>query len=95
MLAAFAPSFLFITVMFPYVARVRDDAVVSAALIGINAAVVGAIAGATISLSFGAIVDGFTAVLAVTSFVLFVRGVDAAYLIVGGGVLGAAVYLLP
>lgn len=94
MLVAFAPSFLFVTAMFPYVARVRDDPVVESALVGINAAVVGAIVGATVSLSFGAVVDGFTAVLAVAAFVLFVRGVDAAYLIVGGGTLGAAVYLL-
>lgn len=54
---AFAPSFLFIALMFPYVARVRDDAVIQAALDGINAAVVGAIVGATVSLAFGAIVD--------------------------------------
>lgn len=28
------------------------------------------------------------------AFVLFVRGVDATYLIVGGGALGAAAYVL-
>ncbi|MFC7203798.1 chromate efflux transporter [Haloferax namakaokahaiae] len=94
MVGAFAPSFFFITVMFPYVARVRDNAVVGVALTGINAAVVGAIVGATITLGLDAIVDGFTALLALVSFVLFARGVDAAYLILGGGVVGAVVFFL-
>ncbi|WP_135305447.1 chromate efflux transporter [Haloarcula amylovorans] len=108
MLGAFAPSFLFITGAFPYVARVRDNTVVQAALAGINAAVVGAIIGATVTLAVDAfaVIEGspmFLAVsgfdparvlLAVVTFGLFTRDVDAMYLILGGGVLGAGVFFL-
>ncbi len=65
-----------------------------AALAGINAAVVGAIAGASVTLAFDAVIDPITAALAAASFALFVKGVDAAYLIVGGGLVGAGAYLL-
>ncbi|WP_224448687.1 chromate efflux transporter [Haloprofundus salilacus] len=94
MVGAFAPSFVFVVAFFPYVARVRENEVVKTALLGVNAAVVGAIIGATVSLSTEAILLGstvgtvFAAGLAVAAFLLFVRGVDAAYLIIGGGVLG-------
>lgn len=91
---AFAPSFLFIVAMFPYVAKVRRNPRVKAALVGVNAAVVGAILGATVLLAREAIVDAFTASLAVATFALFLRDVDAAYLILGGGGLGVAVYAL-
>lgn len=108
MFGAFAPSFLFITGAFPYVARVRDNDVVREALFGINAAVVGAIVGATVTLAFSAFAvvtgtpdsvanvpfDPVRVTLAVVTFVLFTRDVDAAYLIIGGGVLGAAVFFL-
>ncbi|MFB9807962.1 chromate efflux transporter [Haladaptatus pallidirubidus] len=93
-LAAFAPSFVFIVAMFPYVAKVRDNPQVRIALVGINAAVVGAILGATVSLAREAIIDPLTAALAVATFVLFVRGVQAATLILGGGFVGFAVFYL-
>lgn len=108
MLGAFAPSFLFITGAFPYVAQVRDNTVVQAALAGINAAVVGAIVGATVTLAVDAFaviegspmylaISGFDPVrvlLAVITFGLFTRDVEAMYLILGGGVLGAGVFFL-
>ncbi|MDS0278812.1 chromate efflux transporter [Halomicroarcula sp. S1AR25-4] len=106
MLGAFAPSFLFITGAFPYVARVRDDETVRAALYGINAAVVGAIVGATVTLAVDAFavvggspfgvtgVDPFRVALAVTTFALFTRDVDAMYLILGGGLVGASVFFV-
>lgn len=108
MVGAFAPSFLFITLAFPYVARVRDNDIVRVALFGINAAVVGAIVGATVTLAFDAfaVVTGTPAMfaalsldpvrvgLAAVTFWLFTRGTDAAYLIIGGGALGATVYFL-
>ncbi|MEA5387855.1 chromate efflux transporter [Haloarculaceae archaeon H-GB11] len=108
MVGAFAPSFLFITGAFPYVARVRENEVVKAALYGINAAVVGAIVGATVTLATdafaviggtpavfaGAPLDPVRVALAALTFGLFTRDVDAAYLIVGGGVLGTAVFFL-
>ncbi|WP_266080079.1 chromate efflux transporter [Haladaptatus caseinilyticus] len=92
--AAFAPSFVFIVAMFPYVARVRDNPQIRTALVGINAAVVGAILGATVSLAQEAIVDPLTTMVAFGTFVLFVRGVKAVTLILGGGVIGIVAYYL-
>ncbi|MFC6835734.1 chromate efflux transporter [Halomarina ordinaria] len=91
---AFGPSFVFIMGFFPYFARVRENAVVRTALVGVNAAVVGAILGATVTLAQEGIVDVLTAGLAVVTFVLFVRGVDSVYLILGGGGLGVLVFSL-
>ena len=101
MLGAFAPSFLFVTLLFPYFARVRENDVVQSALVGVNAAVVGAILGATISLAGDAFVapgtttpDLFRVLLGVVTFALFVHGTSAARLIVGGAVAGAGFYVL-
>ena len=51
----------------------------------------GAILGATATLARETFVDPITVVLAAATFVLFVRGTSAAYLILGGG--GAGVLL--
>ncbi|ADJ13999.1 chromate efflux transporter [Halalkalicoccus jeotgali] len=91
---AFGPSFAFILGLFPYFARVRENEGVRTALIGVNAAVVGAILGATVTLATESFVDPFTVALAVATFGLFHRGVHAAPLIVGGGALGMAWYFL-
>ncbi|MGM0605150.1 MAG: chromate efflux transporter [Halobacteriota archaeon] len=109
MVGAFGPSFLFIVAFFPHFVRIRDDEIVQTALIGVNAAVVGAILGATVALaseSFvvddplapiaigGTLLDGFAIALAAGTYWLFVRGVHAAYLIVGGGAIGVAAFVL-
>ncbi len=93
-IGAFGPSFAFIMGFFPYFARVREKDVVRTALTGVNAAVVGAILGATVTLAAESFVDPFTVGLAVATFWLFVRGLHAAYLIVGGGTVGMAWYFL-
>ncbi|WP_440764860.1 chromate efflux transporter [Natronorubrum sp. DTA7] len=91
---AFGPSFAFIMGFFPYFARVRENDIVQTALTGVNAAVVGAILGATVTLAIESFVDLFTVLLAIVTVGLFVRGVHAAYLIVGGGAVGTAWYFL-
>lgn len=90
-IGAFGPSFAFIMGFFPYFAKVRENEIVQKSLIGVNAAVVGAILGATVTLAKEGIIDPFTTALAVISFALFVRGVSAVYLIIGGGGLGILV----
>lgn len=89
---AFGPSFAFIMGFFPYFATVRENEIVRTALIGVNAAVVGAILGATVTLAAESFVDAFTIALAVLTFGLFLRGIHAAYLILGGGAIGIAWY---
>jgi chromate transporter len=93
-LGAFLPSFVFVVIGFPYVARVRENDVIQIALAGVNAAVVGAIAGATVGLADEAFVDAFTVALGTVTFVLFVRGESAIRLILGGGAAGLAAYYL-
>lgn len=91
---AFGPSFVFILTFFPYFAKVRENEIIQDALVGVNAAVVGAILGATVALAREAILDPLTAGLALVTFALFVRGVSAAYLIISGGAVGIAAFLL-
>ncbi|MFB6251831.1 MAG: chromate efflux transporter [Halobellus sp.] len=93
-IGAFGPSFVFIMGFFPYFARVRENDVIQTALTGVNAAVVGAILGATVTLAAESFVDIFTVALAAVTFGLFVRGTHAAYLILGGGGIGTAWYFL-
>jgi len=93
-IGAFGPSFVFIMGFFPYFARVRENDVIQTALTGVNAAVVGAILGATVTLAAESFVDAFTVALAIITFGLFVRGTHAAYLILGGGGVGMAWYFL-
>lgn len=93
-IGAFGPSFVFILGLFPYFARVRENEIVQAALKGVNAAVVGAILGATATLARESFVDPLTVLLATVTVVLFVRGVDAVYLIFGGGAVGMAAFFL-
>lgn len=108
-IGAFGPSFLFIVGFFPYFAKVRENEIAQSALVGVNAAVVGAILGATATLAVesfviaeptlpvgiaGRAVDLFAVALAVVTYWLFVRGVHAAYLILGGGALGVGVFFL-
>ncbi|ELY47675.1 chromate efflux transporter [Natronorubrum sulfidifaciens] len=94
MVGAFGPSFAFIMGFFPYFSRVRENDIVQSALIGVNAAVVGAILGATVTLALESFVDSFTVALAAVTSVLFVRDVHAASLILGGGGVGMAWYFL-
>lgn len=60
---------------------------------GVNAAVVGAILGATVSPARGSFVDSPTIVLAGATFVPFLWRVDAVSLIFGGAV-GIGAFLL-
>lgn len=47
----FGPLFVFIMAFFPYFAQVRENGIVQLSLVGVNAAVVGAILGATVTLA--------------------------------------------
>ncbi len=106
-IGAFGPSFAFIIGFFPYFAKIRENEIVQTALVAVNAAVIGAILGATILLaqeSFiveqpsipiaisGLVFDLITVLLAIATYWLFVRGIHAAYLIVGGGTIGIGAF---
>ena len=108
-IGAFGPSFAFIIGFFPYFAKIRENEIVQTALTAVNAAVIGAILGATVILAeetfivadpslpiaaAGTVFDLFTLVLTVATYWLFVRGIHAAYLILGGGVIGMGAFFL-
>jgi chromate transporter len=92
-IGAFGPSFIFIMGLFPYFARVRENEVIQTALQGVNAAVVGAILGASVTLAresfiIDGVLDPLSVVLASLTFYLFTRDIDAIYLIFAGGAIG-------
>lgn len=108
-IGAFGPSFAFIIAFFPYFAKVRENETVQTALTAVNGAVIGAILGATVILAEESFIvdqpsislpiadmvfDLFGVLLAIATYWLFVRGVHAAYLIVGGGAIGVGAFFL-
>lgn len=108
-IGAFGPSFAFIIGFFPYFAKIRENEIVQTALTAVNAAVIGAILGATVILAEESFIveqpsvpvpvadvvfDLFAVALGVATYWLFVRGVHAASLIAGGGVIGVAAFFV-
>ncbi len=96
----FLPSFFFILVGAPYIEKLRNNQNLTAALSGVTAAVVGVIL--NLALMFGATVifphqetNFFGMSLAVLSFVaLYFFKLDVLLVVILGGVLGLAKYLL-
>ncbi len=85
----FLPGFVLVAVSGPLVARVRKSAAAAAFLDGVNAASLALIAWVLVTLGRASLVDPVSVGVAVVSFVLLIRfRVNAAVLILGGGVLG-------
>ena len=88
-LAIFLPSFVFVAMLNPLVARVRADRRASGFLNGVNAAAIALMMGVGIILGRAAIVDVPTAVLAAVALVLVMRyRTTATWLVPAGAVLG-------
>ncbi len=93
--AIFLPSFAFVAMLNPLVARVRGDRRASGFLDGVNASAIALMTGVSVTLGQTAIVDGPTAALAALALLLLARyRVQATWLIVGGGVLGVIYRLI-
>ena len=93
--AIFLPSFVFVALSHPLLPRIRGSRGAGAFLDGVNVAALGLMAAVTWQLARSAITDGFTAVLAVASGVLLIRGgVNSVWLIAGGAAAGLAYRLL-
>jgi len=93
--AIFLPSFLFVAALNPLVPRLRRSAVLSALLDGINVAAVGLMAAVLLVLARDAVVDWYSAALAVLAGVLLLRfRLNSAWLVAGGGVAGLAYHLV-
>jgi chromate transporter len=87
--SVFAPAFALVLAAAPLMARVRRSAAMKLFLQGVNAAVVGAIAAATIPLARAALVSPFAVALCAVAVGLLYRfRVDTVWLVVGAGVVG-------
>ncbi|HEX2061535.1 MAG TPA: chromate efflux transporter [Thermoanaerobaculia bacterium] len=84
----FLPSFVFVAITNPLVPRIRRSRIASALLDGVNAAAIGLMAGVTWQLGRSAIVDWFTAILAVLSAIVLVRWrINSAWLVLAGALI--------
>lgn len=87
--AIFAPSFLFVGVVYPFVARLRASPWTSAFLDGANAAAVGLMAAVAWQLGTTSVVDALTAGLMLLAAVLLIRfRINSVWLVLGGGAAG-------
>ena len=87
--AIFLPSFVFVAATGGLVERIRRSPWAAAVLDGVNAAAVGLMVGVCIALGGDAVVDVFTAVVAVVALGVLVRfRLNAAWLLLVGAVLG-------
>ena len=91
----FLPAFVFVLISSPFIPKLRNSSWASGFLDGVNVASLGLMAAVTLQLGRAAVIDWFTAVLALISAVLVFRlKINSAWLVFGGGVIGLASKLL-
>ncbi len=94
-LGIFLPAFLLVWLVNPFVPKLRQSRWASGFLDGVNAASLGLMAGVTYTLGQTALIDGLTVVLAILSAIAVFRfQVNSAWLVLAGGAIGLASYLL-
>lgn len=94
-LGIFLPSFIFVAAVNPLVPRLRQSTWMSGLLDGVNVAALGLMAAVTLELGRAAIIDPLTAALALVAAFLLIRvGVNSAWLVLGGGIIGLLSHLL-
>ena len=88
-LAIFLPSFVFVALSHPLIPHIRGSRWTSAFLDGVNVAALGLMAAVTWQLGRAAIVDLFTAGLALAAGVLLLRTrINSAWLVIAGALAG-------
>jgi len=91
----FLPAFVLVALTNPLLPRLRQSPTIVALLDGVNVAAIGLMAAVSITLGRAAIVDVWTAALAVGAFVLLLRyKINSAWLVLIGGAAGLLRYLL-
>jgi chromate transporter len=94
-LGIFLPSFIFVFITHPYVARMRQSPWLGALLDGVNVAALALMAGVTLELAQSALIDGVTIMLAIVTAVLLIRfKINSTWLILGGAIVGLAVHFI-
>lgn len=93
--AIFLPSFVFVLVSNPWIAKLRDSDTASAFLDGVNASALALMAVVTWQLGFASIVDLPTLALTLLALILLIRfRLNSAWLVLGGGAAGLLLSLL-
>lgn len=91
----FLPAFVLVWLINPFVPKLRQSPLMSGFLDGLNAASLGLMAGVTIILARAAVFDWVTLVVAMASAIAVFRfKLNSVWLILGGGMIGIAAYLL-
>ena len=91
----FLPSFLFVALLARLMPHLRKSPWTAAFLDGINVTALALMAGVLLQLGRAAIVDIPTAILAAAAaFLLFRVKINSAWLVVGGGIIGLAIFYL-
>jgi chromate transporter len=91
----FLPAFVFVAITHPFIPQLRRSPTLAALLDGVNAASLGLMAAVTAQLAGDAVVDWFSAAVALAALVALVRfRVNSAWLVLAGGALGLAYRLL-
>jgi chromate transporter len=84
----FLPAFVFVALSGPLIPRLRRSPAAGAFLDGVNVASLALMAVVTGQLAGASLVDPLSAVLAAASALLLRRGVNSAWLVLGGGLVG-------
>ena len=88
-LGIFLPSFVFVALVQPLAARLRQSSLTAPLLDGVNAAALGLMMGVLIQLAQHAFTDALTVGLALAAFVVLLRfKFNSAWLILLGGIIG-------
>ena len=87
--AVFLPSFIIVSLMGPFIPRLRQSRIAQAFLKGVNAAVVALILTVSLVLFRSAIIDVWTVIILVVGlFILLRTKVDSFWLVLGGAAVG-------
>ena len=93
--AVFAPSFVIIALIGPWIPRLRQSPMIQAFLRGVNAGVIALILAVSVALFRSAIVDVWTVLILAVGLVALLRfRVDTHWLALGGALAGLAHYWL-
>ena len=91
----FLPAFMLVWVVNPWVPKLRQSRWASGFLDGVNAVSLGLMAGVTYTLGRTALVDWLTIILAILSVIAVFRfKINSAWLVLAGGAVGLASYIL-
>ncbi len=91
----FLPAFVLVWVVNPWVPKLRQSNWASGFLDGVNAASLGLMVGVTYTLGRAALVDWLTIILAILSAIAVFRfKINSAWLVLAGGAVGLASYIL-